>query len=99
MKPLRLLAVVAAALAAALPAAASTAPPRPKLIVAISMDQFSAAVFAQNRQRFTGGLKRLTEGAVFPDGFQSHAATETCPGHSTLMTGRHPSGTGIVSNV
>lgn len=95
----RLLAALVAALAVALPAAASTAPPQPKLIVAISMDQFSAAVFAQNRQRFTGGLRRVTEGAVFPNGFQSHAATETCPGHSTLMTGRHPSGTGIISNV
>lgn len=99
MKPFRILAAAAAAFFVALPAVASTAPPRPKLIVAISMDQFSAAVFAQNRQRFTGGLRRLTEGAVFPNGFQSHAATETCPGHSTLMTGRHPSGTGIVSNI
>lgn len=102
MKPVRLLAALAAALAAAvafaMPAAAAP-PPQPKLIVAISMDQFSAAVFAQNRQRFTSGLRRLTEGAVFPNGFQSHAATETCPGHSTLMTGRHPAGTGIISNV
>ncbi|MDB5690924.1 MAG: alkaline phosphatase family protein, partial [Sphingomonas bacterium] len=29
---------------------------------------------------------------------QSHAATETCPGHSTLLTGRHPSATGIIGN-
>lgn len=70
----------------------------PPLIVAISVDQFSADLFAQYRQHFTGGLARLLTGAVFPSGFQSHAATETCPGHSTILTGAHPSRTGIVAN-
>ncbi len=83
---------------AAAPVAASTAPTAPKLIVAISVDQFSAALFDQYRGRFTGGLKKLQAGVVFPNGYQSHAATETCPGHSTLLTGRHPSATGIVAN-
>jgi len=36
---------------------------------------------------------------VFRNGYQSHAATETCPGHSTLLTGDHPARTGIISNV
>jgi hypothetical protein len=36
---------------------------------------------------------------VFRNGYQSHAATETCPGHSTILTGDHPSRTGIVGNV
>jgi hypothetical protein len=35
---------------------------------------------------------------VFPSGFQSHASTETCPGHSTLLTGVHPARTGIIAN-
>ncbi|MFC0590444.1 alkaline phosphatase family protein [Novosphingobium aquiterrae] len=70
----------------------------PKLIVAISVDQFSADLFAQYRPRFTGGLARLEQGAVFPSGFQSHAATETCPGHSTLLTGVHPARSGIIAN-
>ncbi|HZF94876.1 MAG TPA: alkaline phosphatase family protein [Allosphingosinicella sp.] len=78
------------------PAAAPQAPPR--LIVAISVDQFSADLFAQYRPHFTGGLRRLSGGAVFPSGYQAHAATETCPGHSTILTGARPSRTGIVAN-
>ncbi len=78
---------------------AAAAPQPPKLIVAISVDQLSAGLFDQYRGRFTGGLKRMLDGGVvFPNGYQSHAATETCPGHSTLLTGRHPSATGIVAN-
>ena len=82
----------------AAPLAAATAPPVPKLIVAISIDQFSAALFDQYRSRFTGGLKTLQAGVVFANGYQSHAATETCPGHSTILTGRHPAATGIIAN-
>ena len=78
------------------PAPAATAPP--KLIVALSIDQFSADLFAQYRARYTGGLARLQQGAVFPSAYQSHAATETCPGHSTLLTGVHPSRSGIIAN-
>lgn len=70
----------------------------PRLIVAISVDQFSADLFTQYRQTYTGGLARFLTGAVFPSGYQSHAATETCPGHSTLLTGAHPSRTGIIAN-
>ncbi|EIZ79266.1 type I phosphodiesterase/nucleotide pyrophosphatase [Novosphingobium sp. Rr 2-17] len=70
----------------------------PKLIVAISVDQFSADLFAQYRQHYTKGMGRLLQGVVFASGFQSHAATETCPGHSTLLTGVHPSRTGIIAN-
>lgn len=74
----------------------SASPPR--LVVAIAVDQFSADLFAQYRQHFTGGLARLMEGAVFPSAFQSHAATETCPGHATILTGVHPARSGIVAN-
>jgi len=70
----------------------------PKLIVAISVDQFSADLFAEYRNRFTGGFARLLNGVVFPSGYQSHAATETCPGHSTILTGFRPEHTGIIAN-
>ncbi|WP_299324466.1 alkaline phosphatase family protein [Parasphingopyxis sp.] len=70
----------------------------PQLIVAISVDQLSADLFAQHRQNFTGGFARLLQGAVFPSGYQAHAATETCPGHSTILTGSHPGRTGVVAN-
>ena len=87
------------------PVVAEPAPPlapfptqAPKLIVAISVDQFSADLFAQYRNHFTGGMARLLTGAVFPSGYQSHAATETCPGHSTILTGYRPANTGIIAN-
>ena len=75
-------------------AAAAAPPPKPKLIVAISVDQFALDLYQRYRSDYTGGLKRLSDGLVFT-GYQSHAATETCPGHSTLLTGDHPSRTGI----
>ncbi len=79
-------------------AAIAPTPPKPKLIVAISVDQFSADLFAEYRGQVSGGLKRLQQGVVFPSGYQSHAATETCPGHSTILTGAHPSRSGIIAN-
>lgn len=82
---------------AATPALAEEKAP-PKLVVAVSVDQFSADLFAEYRRHFTGGLARLQEGAVFPSAFQSHAATETCPGHSTLLTGVRPARNGIIAN-
>ena len=87
--------LIAAALSGA-PAVA--APAKPKLIVAIAVDQFSADLFNEYRGTFTGGLKRLTSGVVYTRGHQSHAATETCPGHSTILTGSRPARTGIIAN-
>ena len=79
-------------------ALAQTAQPAPKLVVAISVDQLSADLFAQYRAHFTGGFKRMSEGVVFPNGYQSHSATETCPGHSTILTGVRPARNGIIAN-
>ncbi len=77
---------------------AVAAPPRPTLIVAISVDQFSGDLFNEYRATFSGGLERLSEGVVFTRGYQSHAATETCPGHATLLTGARPARNGIIAN-
>ncbi len=82
----------------ALSAAAHSQTPRPKLVVAISVDQFSADLFAEYRQTYVAGMKRLSNSIVFPSGYQSHAATETCPGHSTILTGSHPARSGIIAN-
>ncbi|MBX3563829.1 MAG: alkaline phosphatase family protein [Sphingomonas sp.] len=87
---------VALALTAA-PALAQTAPP-PKLVVVVSVDQFSADLFAEYRGQFREGFARLLSGGVFPSGYQSHGATETCPGHSTILTGARPARTGIIGN-
>lgn len=94
---MRKLLLAAAAAFLAVPAAAQQPPP-PRLLVVISVDQFSADLFDEYRSQFTGGLARLSGGTVFDKAFQSHAATETCPGHSTILTGDHPSRTGIVAN-
>jgi predicted AlkP superfamily pyrophosphatase or phosphodiesterase len=79
----------------------TTSPPAhpPKLVVTIVVDQFSANLFNQYRSRWTGGLRRLSnEGLVSTNGYQTHGLTETCPGHSTVLTGVHPAQTGIPSN-
>jgi hypothetical protein len=85
------------ALAFATTAPAQTAAP-PKLIVVISVDQLGANLFDEYRPLFTAGLKRLASGTVFRNGYQGQAATETCPGHSTIMTGSLPARTGIIAN-
>lgn len=91
---LKLFAVLAALMAT--PAAGQTLPP--KLVVLITVDQFSADLWDEYAPQFTGGFARLASGAVFRNGYQSHAATETCPGHSTILTGDRPATTGIIGN-
>ena len=96
------IALAGCAASSAKPALSSASGPAPtgapKLVVAVSVDQLSADLFAQYRQHYSAGLARLLTGAVFPSGYQSHAATETCPGHATLLTGTHPSRNGIIAN-
>ena len=77
---------------------ADPGPGAPRLLVVISVDQLSADLFDEYRPHFTGGLARLSSGTVFRNGYQAHAGTETCPGHSTILTGSHPTHTGIIGN-
>lgn len=88
---------VLAGVAALATATAKESPP-PTLLVTIVVDQFSADLFAEYRSTYEHGLARLAQGAVYPRGFQSHASTETCPGHSTILTGARPAKTGIIAN-
>src|SRR5437660_7230261 len=90
--------LLAAGLVASVNASAPAEPTPPKLLVVISIDQFSANLFDEYRPQFTGGFARLASGTVFRNGYQSHALTETCPGHSTMLTGDHPARTGIINN-
>src|SRR5690242_210016 len=94
---MRKIMLAAAAALLGTPASAQQ-PPAPKLLVVISVDQFSADLFDEYVPQFTGGFARLATGTVFHNGYQSHANTETCPGHSTILTGDHPARTGIISN-
>lgn len=90
--------IAAAAISFATQASAQPAPNPPKLLVVISVDQYSANLFDEYRPQYTAGLARLASGTVFDRAFESHASTETCPGHSTILTGDHPAHTGIVGN-
>lgn len=83
-----------ALLAAAQPAHADA----PDLVIAISVDQLSSDLYQEYAPLFTAGLKRLNQGTIFINGYQAQMATETCPGHSTLLTGSYPARTGIVAN-
>ena len=91
---------LAAAFTLALPAvAAAQQPPKPTLIVQITIDQLRPDYLERWGPQFTGGLKRfLTQGAFFTEAFHDHATTETAPGHATLWSGRIPANTGIVIN-
>lgn len=92
----KLIAAAAAALVVSAAVAEAAAPP--KLLIVISLDQYSSDLFDEYRGQFTGGLARIASGTAFRNGFQSHAATETCPGHATILTGVHPARSGIIAN-
>jgi predicted AlkP superfamily pyrophosphatase or phosphodiesterase len=81
------------------PLPAPDAPPRPKLIVLITVDQLRPDYFSRWKSQLTGGLFQLAgEGALFTEAYQDHAVTETAPGHSTILSGRWPAHTGIIRN-
>jgi predicted AlkP superfamily pyrophosphatase or phosphodiesterase len=72
---------------------------RPKLVVVISVDQFSADLMQTYGPELTGGIARLRkEGVFFTEAYHDHGFTETGPGHSVLLSGRFPAHTGIVEN-
>ena len=74
------------------------APPT-SLVVLVAIDQMRPDYFERYRSQLTGGLGRIrTQSAFFPHGLENHANTETAPGHSTMLSGREPMHTGIVSN-
>jgi predicted AlkP superfamily pyrophosphatase or phosphodiesterase len=75
------------------------ASPRPTLVVMVTIDQLRPDYLTMYERQFTGGFARLLRGgAVFLNGFQDHANTETAPGHASILSGRFPRSTGIASN-
>lgn len=93
-------ALVAAAWAP--PCDAATVPPaspRPRLVLAVSVDQMRFDYLTRFKPLFQGGFRTLWErGAIFSNAHYEYANTETGPGHSVLLTGRYPSHSGIVAN-
>jgi predicted AlkP superfamily pyrophosphatase or phosphodiesterase len=85
---------------AAAQAAASRQARRPRLVLLIAVDQFRYDYFERFGDLFgAGGLRRLLrDGATWAECHYDHAATETAPGHATMLTGAWPSETGIIAN-
>ena len=62
----------------------------------LSIDQLPADRVDED---LPGGLGRITrDGLRHTNAWLEHANTETCPGHASMITGRHPSGSGIAGN-
>src|SRR5690349_24838943 len=71
----------------------------PSLVLLLVVDQMRADYLARFAHQWTGGFARVYRGGtVFEHGEQDHAATETAPGHATLLSGRYPTHTEIVLN-
>lgn len=72
---------------------------KPKLLVALVVDQFRYDYTTRFRSDYHGGIARLLEhGAVFADARYIQFPTVTAIGHSTFMTGATPSVSGIIGN-
>ena len=79
--------------------AAIIAAEKPKLVVAIAVDQFRYDYLLRFRAEYKQGLDRLlTRGAVFTNAYYQHFPTVTAIGHSTFLSGATPSISGIVGN-
>lgn len=82
-----------------LAAAPAPAPQPPALVVVITVDQLRGDYLGRWASQWTGGFRRfLSDGAMFPNGRQDHAMTETAPGHATILSGRYPAHTNIPFN-
>src|SRR4051812_38858506 len=99
---MKTLSVIATLLTAAASLAVGQPGPRadpPALVVLIVIDQFRGDYLDRWASQWTGGLARLrNESAFYPNAIQDHAVPETAPGHATMLSGREPVHTDIVSN-
>lgn len=72
---------------------------KPKLVLAVVIDQFRYDYLNRFRKYYSAGFVRLFEhGAVFTDAHHEHFPTVTAIGHSTFLSGATPSLSGIVGN-
>jgi predicted AlkP superfamily pyrophosphatase or phosphodiesterase len=85
--------------AAAISTAQEAAPPSPKLIVILAVDQMRTDYLERYAAHMSGGLARLVkEGAWFTHGAYPYLNTVTCAGHSTIGTGTFPYRHGMILN-
>src|SRR5262245_5591825 len=81
------------------PCIAAAERPKPKLILAVVVDQFRYDYLWRFRNSYAGGIhKLLMDGAVFFDAHYPQYPTVTAVGHSTFLTGATPSVSGIINN-
>ena len=72
---------------------------RPKLILVLSVDQLRYDSLTRFGPLYKGSLRLLLDhGAVFSQAHLRHGITDTGPGHAIILSGRHPSHTGMVSD-
>ena len=95
----RAAAVVLSCALLGLPEPAGARPDAPaSLAVLFVIDQMRPDYFTRYGE-LPGGLGRLhRRGAVYPRGMQDHAITHTAPGHATILSGRTPASTNILTN-
>ena len=88
--------VALAQVGAGTPAAAA----RPRLVVAIAVDQLRADYMDRFRPFFgrSGFNLFLQRGARFASARYEHATTSTCPGHAVMLTGSYGTVNGIIGN-
>ncbi len=66
------------------------------LVLVVAVDQLLPDALDQGRP---GGLGRLArDGRVYERAFLGHASTDTCSGHASMLSGRHPGPAGIAGN-
>ncbi len=72
---------------------------KPKLVVAIIVDQFRYDYLTRFRADYHGGFDQLlTQGADFTNAFYQQVPTVTAVGHSIFLSGAMPSVSGIIGN-
>lgn len=81
-------------------AVAQAPAPRPKLVVAIVVDQLRPDYLHRFRRHFgkSGFNLFLRGGTSFAEARYQHGATWTCSGHAVVLSGSHPSVNGIIGN-
>ena len=81
------------------PSPAASNAPKPKLIVAIIVDQFRYDYLTRFRSDYHGGFDQMmSEGADFTNAFYAQVPTVTAVGHSIFMSGAMPAVSGIINN-
>ncbi len=72
---------------------------KPKLVVAIIVDQFRYDYMTRFDGDYHDGLRKLHDsGAFFTDAHEAHFPTVTAVGHAAFLTGSTPAIDGIIGN-